>query len=187
MKMPSSRTLVSALLVVGFAALLFRLIPLGGVPPPAEGDGCHDLFAEGVTRVSAIFQINLKVSNDAWPELTDLLEEFAEYHKWSFRNTSRPDNGVVKTLEISACAPNQPLIGINQLRWASNDYAPLPGRGVEIVLYGNVAEPVWQPVAREIVTMLETHWPDDVEFLSGSGHEIERPDFLGDAGAPAQQ
>jgi hypothetical protein len=178
---------VSALLVVGFAALLFRLIPLDGVRAPTEDNGCHDLFADGATRVSPRFQINLKVSNDDWPELTDLLEEFAESHNWSLRNTSRPDNGVVKTLEISACAPNQPLIGINELRWASNDYAPLLGRGVEIALYGNVPEPVWQPVAREIVTMLESRWPNNVKFLSGSGHEIERPEFLVRREEPAQQ
>jgi len=146
------------------------------------------MFPNGATRISAIFQIDLKVSNDEWAEFTALLKAFAESHELSFRDSSRTQPGVLKSLYISLCAPNQPNIEIAEQRWATNDYAaPIPGRGIGIPFYGDVTEAVWHPVAVEFVAMLEARWPDGVRFLNGGGYWIDRPEFLGEPAAPAQQ
>jgi hypothetical protein len=135
-------------------------------------------FANGVTRVSAILRIDVKATNDDWAEFTRLLRAFAESHEWSFENESETRPGVVKTLYLSLCAPNQPIIEVGEQRWASQGWAPLPGRGIMIGFYGDVPETEWHPVANEIVEVLENRW--QVGFIDGGGYEMDRPAFLGE-------
>jgi hypothetical protein len=124
--------------------------------------------------------MDLRVPNDEWAELTKLLKAFADSHALSFRDASLSRPGVVKTLELRLCAPDQPTIEIVEQRWANNEYLPrIPDRGVGIRLYGDVPEVVWQPMAIQIVSMLERRWPNEVRFLNGGGYWIDRPAFLG--------
>jgi hypothetical protein len=132
--------------------------------------------------------MDLRLPNDDWAELTRLLKAFADSHGLSFRNASLSRPGVVKTLEVRLCAPNKPTIQIVEQRWASNDYLPpIPGRGIGIPFYGDVPPAAWQPLAVELVEMLERRWPNEVRFLNGGGYWIDRPEFLGAHAAEALQ
>ncbi len=141
---------------------------------------CHNPFAnaKGATRVSAIFAIDLGIVHDDWPELTRLLEGFAVSHGWSWRNDSEEQPGVLQALHLSLCAPNRLLIGVHETRWPSNNFAGIPGRGLGLAMYGDLAEEVWQPVAAEVVEILESRWPDRVKFTDRGGYVIDRPVFL---------
>jgi hypothetical protein len=132
--------------------------------------------------------IDLKVTNDDWAELTRLLKAFAESHELSFHDGSESRPGVVKTLYLSLCAPNQPNINIAEQRWAHDDYAnTMPGRGIAIAFYGDVTEAGWHPMAVELVKALDARWRNSVRFLDAGGHVIDRPDFLGEPAVPAQE
>lgn len=141
--------------------------------------------ANGAVRISPIFRIDVKATNDDWAEVTGLLHSFAESHEWSFWDQSETRPGVVKTLYLTLCAPNQPRIQIGEQRWASQNWAPLPGRGVTLYFYGDVAETAWHPLAIEIVAMLEKRW--QVGFIDDGGYHIDRPEFLAEHAPPAQQ
>jgi len=160
-------------------------------PSRVDDASCHDLrrqFVNGQTRISAVLLIGLKVTNDDWAELTRLFKAFAESHELSFHNGSESRPGVVETLYLSLCAPNQPNVEIGEQRWAYNGYAsPLPGRGIVIGFYGDMTEAGWHPVAVELVKALDARWPNSVRFLNGGGYVIDRPDFLGEPAVPAQQ
>ena len=177
-----------ALAAVGFASLLLWLIAGRPGSSQAVDTSCHNprnLFAPGVTRISALFSFEVRSSSkDDWPQLTLLLEEFANSRQWSFRNTSRSEPGVVDTVEISICSSDQPVIVVNERHWAARPSSLPPARtNVAIILYGSVAEDVWRPVAVELVDMFESSWPNGLRFLDGGGNEIDPPDFLGKAEA----
>ena len=140
--------------------------------------------ANGAIRISPIFRIDVQATNDDWAEITGLLRGFAESHEWSFWDQSETRPGVVKTLYLTLCAPNRPRIQIGEQRWASQNWAPLPGRGVTLYFYGDVAETVWHPVAIELVEMLEKRW--NVGFIDDRGYQIDRPEFLAEHASPAQ-
>jgi hypothetical protein len=156
-----------------------------------DGASCHDhrrLFVHGATRISAILRIDLKVANDDWAELTRLLKAFAESHELSFHSGSESRPGVVETLYLSLCAPNQPNIDIAEQRWASDDYAnAMPGRGIGIRFYGDVTEADWHPIAVELVKALDARWPNSVRFRDGGGYVIDPPEFLRELAVPAQR
>jgi hypothetical protein len=141
-------------------------------------------FANGVTRVSPIFRVDVKATNDDWAELARLLRDFADSHEWSFKDYSLARPGVVKTLELSLCGANQPRIEVAEQRWASDNWAPGPGRGTVLYFYGDVAETEWHPLAIEVVGMLEKRW--QVGFIDDDGYHVDRPTFLGDYAPPAQ-
>ncbi len=141
--------------------------------------------ANGAIRISPIFRIDVKATNDDWAELTGLLHGFAESHEWSFWEQSETRPGVVKTLYLTLCAPNRPRIEIGEQRWASQNWAPLPGRGVTLYFYGDVAETEWHPLATEIVAMLEKRW--QVGFIDDGGYQIDRPESLAEHAPPAEQ
>jgi hypothetical protein len=171
----------------------------GGEPPPAvrrapsQGEAPDDdvmrcrlqQHANGAVRISPIFRIDVKATNDEWVELTGLLHGFAESHEWSFWDQSETRPGVVKTLYLTLCAPSRPRIEIGEQRWASRDWAPpIAGRGIMLYFYGDVAETAWHPVATELVEMFEKRW--DVGFIDDGGYQIDRPEFLGEHVPPAQ-
>jgi hypothetical protein len=170
----------------GEAPPAVRQAPSQGEAPDDNVMRCRlEQFANGVTRVSAILRIDVKATNDDWAELTRLLHGFAESHRWSFRDQSETRPGIVKTLYLTLCAPDQPRIEVGEQRWASRDWAPpISGRGIMIGFYGDVPETVWHPVAIEIVALLETRWR--VRFLDGGGAEMDRPVFLGESASPGQ-
>jgi hypothetical protein len=161
-----------------------RQAPSQGAAPDENVMNCRlRQFADGVTRVSPVFRADVKATNDDWAELTRLLHAFAESHEWLFKDYSLTKPGVVKTLELSLCAPNQPSIEVAEQRWASQGWAPLSGRGVTLYFYG-AADAAWHPVAIEIVEMLEKRW--QVGFIDDGGYEIDRPQFLGEHASPVQ-
>jgi hypothetical protein len=169
-------SLVVGAFVVG--GVLIGRAPFGG--RTREGDkSCHNPFADGAKRVSAILRLDLKLSNDAWPELTDELVRFGRDLGWSIRNTSQVQPGVAKTWEISLCRSDRLSVFVNELRWATDGYAPAsPGLGIPVNMYGEVPPDAWQPVARDLVHRLEARWPGKVRFKNGDGYEVEPPAFL---------
>jgi hypothetical protein len=153
--------------------------------PDVDEASCHDvrtLFVDGATLVRAKFSTELVATEDDWPEVMRLMETLAEQHDWSFRNTSESRPGVVETLRLSVCAPGQPRISVNEMRWASRDRIdlPIPERAViGFAIHGDVTEAVWQPAAAALVAMLEARWPERVRFRDENSYLTDRrPDFL---------
>lgn len=170
-------------LIVGAFVLGGMLVwrtPLEGARDARRADAtCHNPFVGGVKRVSAILRLDLKVSNDEWPALTDELLRFGQDLGWSTRNTSQVQPGVVKTLEISLCRSDRLSVFVNEQRWARNGYAnSTPSWGVAVNMYGDVPANSWQPVGRELVKRLDLRWPGKVKFKNGDGYEVEPPEFL---------
>lgn len=164
---------------------LVRQAPPQGETSDEKVDCGLQKFANGATRVSPILRIDVKATNDDWAELAGLLHAFAESHEWSFEDQSETRPGIVKTLYLALCAPNQPQVQVAEQRWASRNWAPpIYGRGIMVYFYGDATETVWHPVAIEIIAMLETRWR--VRFLDGGGAEMDRPDFLGEDSSLAQ-
>jgi hypothetical protein len=152
---------------------------------------CHDvrrLFVDGATLVRAKFVVELVATKDDWPEVIRLMETLAQQREWSFRNTSISRPGVVETLELSVCAPSQPIVSVNKQSWAARDSlresigVPLSPRRdtiINFMLHGDVTEAVWQPVAADLVAMLEARWPDRVGFIDENSSPTDhRPDFV---------
>jgi len=171
--------------------LLFGLTTIRGVSQDLGEASCHDLkrlFDDGATRVSSKFTFEFVATPNEWPELVRLMENLAQQRNWSYRNTSNSRPGVVEMLRFSICAPGQPMISVNKQVWANLDRllesagVPLTPERDAIVyfsLHGDVPETVWQPVAADLVAMLEAQGPDRVKFIDeNSAPTDRRPDFL---------
>ena len=179
---------VGALLAVGHS--IYRM----GRPqsPEARPDfveaGCHDLrrlFVDGATRISALFGVEIVADHRDWPEVTEALELFAQERGWSLQDESQMRPGVVETLAINICAPDQPVLVVNEIYWLFRpeviDGVPIPPRSpaIRFVLYGDAPESVWQPVAADMVAMLETRWANRVRFRDENSYLTDRrPAFL---------
>ena len=137
--------ILASLLVAGLISRSDAPRQAGEAPPavrqaPSQGEAPDDdvmrcrlqQHANGAVRISPIFRIDVKATNDDWAEITSLMHGFAESHEWSFWDQSETRPGVVKTLYLTLCAPNRPRIEIGEQRWASQNWAPLPGRGVTL-------------------------------------------------------
>lgn len=145
----------------------------GGRPRVVETDRYR------VVSVSPLFRINLVLEIEDWPKLRKVLQDFATAHGWFFRDQSEERRHVLKRLYITLCAENGLRFRASEQRWASRGYASAsPGYGLPLPLYGDVPDDVWQPVAVEMVQLLESHWPNRVRFRNGDGYIVERPDFL---------
>jgi hypothetical protein len=147
------------------------------VPPIVS---CHDPIPDGSTRVSPKVRIDLDISLEEWPDLIELLKDFAIANDWAFRDSSETRPGVVKTLYLSLCKQNSLAIRVSEQRWATNAFEPfIPGRGTGVRIFGEVPEEVRREVAVKLVGLLEARWPHDVRFLDEDGRVVDRSVYLG--------
>lgn len=189
--MPTSqRGSMKVVIAVGLI-LLIGLATTRGESQETGEASCHDLkrlFVGGATRISSLFTIKFVAPQEIWPKLVLQMENLAQERDWSYRNASNSRPGVVETLEVSICAPGQPIIWINEQGWANRDrlreraglpLTPESDALLNISLYGDLPEAVWQPIAADLVAALEAQWPDGVKFIDeNSAPTDRRPDFL---------
>jgi hypothetical protein len=171
--LPRERRIAVALTAV--AAIASTAI--AAIPSITMDRSCHNMFRDGRRSVPTRLSIDLDIAMDDWPALTAALENFGASHGMLFRNasSSRPQ---VKVLGLSACT-EQVVMDVIDQRWASRNYAPLmAGRGVPVYIYDLADGNAWRPLARELVTALESQWPGKVRFRDGGGRLIPLPSAL---------
>ena len=96
--------------------------------PQAKDPSCHNPF-RNTTRsvVSPKEDIDLAVEEEQWPELTNLLKEFARRHDWSFRDTTVMIPGDVTTIDVSVCAESSLRILVQENHWKTTHAHDHPG------------------------------------------------------------
>ena len=191
--MRKNRTNAFILFFAGVVALAFILSTSRkepAIPGPLSNSSaeaaCHSFrrfFEAGATLVRAKFGTEIVAGQDDWPDVVRLMGDLAEQRGLYFRDASDSKPGV-DTLALSACAPGQPLVWVNEIEWDWSIASELP-RPPEIEpyirfgIYGDVPETIWQPVAADLVAMLEARWPNRVRFRDENSYLTDdRPDFL---------
>ena len=152
-------------------------------PPQSKDTSCHNPFRHGeAERIDPKESIDLAITDDEWPELTGLLEEFARTHDWSFRDSSVVIPGEVTNINVSVCADNSLQILVLDNHWKTTHAHDHPGKFTPIFLYGHVPADQWQPVVRDLVGDLEGKWPGKVRFVDAGGNiRHDRPSYLSEA------
>ena len=180
--MPGRRWFSVRSVVRPFAAVALTVFVAvqANADPPAEDTSCHNPFHNRATNVIAPkLAVEVMISEDDWPELKALLTKFAERHDWSFRDGSVVIPDRVSNISLSACAESSLRILVSLNLWKNTHIYDRPGRGVPVILYGDVSPEQWQPVAREWIKDLETKWPGRVSFVDKDGALTNRrPEYL---------
>ena len=149
-------------------------VAVATIPSVTMDRSCHNMFRDGRRSASPSLHIDLDIAMDDWPALTTLVENFGVSHGMSFRNSSS-SKPAVKVLGLSACTEQGLVIEANEQRWASRNYTPLIAeRGVPISVFDLTDGNQWQPLARELVAVLDSRWPGKVRFIGGDGRSIPR-------------
>jgi hypothetical protein len=170
---PALRQRRIGLLFVG-AAITASAIVLA-LPSINMDRSCHNMLRDGRRSASPKVNIDLDVAIDDWPRLASLLEEFALSRRMSFRNLS-DSQPAVKILGLSVCSQEGLVITADELRWASRNYAPaMDGRGVPVGVFDLKDGAGWQPLARELVAVLDSEWQGKVRFRGRDGRLMPRP------------
>lgn len=183
------RALKVGSVVIGVAlvlSLLIRKVPTKDAQSDLSDAACHDLrqlFPEGSSLARALFGTGILAGQDDWPAVVGLLKDLAERRGLEFRNASISRPGV-ETLQISACASGQPVVLVNEIEWDFGDNKDLRTRPrgepiIDFAIYGDVPGDIWQPVATDLVAMLDARWPGGVRFRDEEGRlTSDRPSFL---------
>ena len=191
--MRKNRTNAFILFFAGVVALAFILSTSRkepAIPGPLSNSSaeaaCHSFrrfFEAGATLVRAKFGTEIVAGQDDWPDVVRLMADLAEQRDLYFRDVSDSKPGV-DTLALTVCAPDQPLVLVNEIEWDLSNASDLP-RPPEVEpyirfgIYGDVPETIWQPVAADLVAMLEARWPNRVRFRDENSYLTDdRPDFL---------
>lgn len=183
-------------MVAVFAVVILLIVRLGTVSDgPLEraeryrtevAGTCHSLdrfFVGDVTRISALFGVEIVTGQEDWPDVARLMEDLAERHGMSFLDSSISRPGV-ETLSLSVCAPGQPVILVNEIEWdfgSADDRRTLSQAEpyISFAIYGDMAETVWQPVASDLFAMLRARWPSQIRFRDQNSRVTSRrPAFL---------
>jgi hypothetical protein len=171
------KTLLSGLLAVAVANSFSQPRPQ---EPSTIDTSCHNPFRDRTkSAVSPKEDIDLGVEEEQWPDLTNLLIEFARQHGWSLRDTSLTIPDRLTNINVSLCAESSLRILVLENHWKTTHAHDHPGRFTPVTLYGDVAPEVWQPIARDLVRDLEAKWPGKVRFVDRDGKiRNDRPSYL---------
>jgi hypothetical protein len=154
------------------AAAVTTSVAVAALPSITKDRSCHNMFRDGRGSVVPKVRIDLDIAMDDWPRLTNLLEQFGASHNMSFRS-SNEGNPAVKVLGLSACTEEGLVITADEQRWASRNYAsPIEARGVPIGVFDLNDGTGWQPLARQLVAVLDSEWRGKVRFRDGNGRLV---------------
>lgn len=174
---PAPRQRVTNLLLSG--AAFAASVAIFALPVITKDRSCHNMFRDGRKSVSSQLNIDLAIAPSDWPRLAQLLEDFGTKHGMSYRNRSEERPGTVRILGLSACSEEGLVITVNEQLWNTQISTVLRGeRGVGIGVYDLKDDKGWQPLARDLVTTLESEWHDKVRFRDGVGRFIPLPAVL---------
>ena len=162
------------------AAVLLSGVVLA-VPSLMTDNSCHNLTRNGRSSVAPEVSMNLAIGTADWPKLASVFERFGAVHGMSFRNDSRQSK-TVSVLALSLCTESGLNILALEQRWAVYDFEPAAdGMDMRIGIYVLQNETEWRPLARRLVSELESAWPGGVEFKAASGKRIAKPAVLTEA------
>jgi hypothetical protein len=142
---------------------------------------CHNPFRNRRAAVLAPREdIDLAIEEEEWPELKNLLRQFAKTREWSFRDSSMVDPGVVNAIAVSVCAETPWMkILVSENHWKTTNAHDHPGRFTPVILYSDGSTEQWQRVARELVMELDSKWPGRVRFVDAEGNiRMPQPKYL---------
>ena len=151
---------------------------VAALPSITKDRSCHNLFRDGRSSARPKVQIDLDIATDDWPSLAALLGQFAASRGMSFRDASE-NRSAVKILGLSACNENGLVITADELLFASRNYAPpVAGGGTPVSVFDLNDGVGWQPLAQDLVAMLDAQWRGKVRFRDGSSRFISSTDAL---------
>ena len=163
--------------LTGLAVL--ALAGIAAIPSMTKDRNCHNMFRDGRTTATTKVNIELDVSLDAWPAMTDLLRKFGVAHKMAFRDTSRSQPGVVEAMDISLCTEDGLNILALDQRWASRHYEPLiAGGGMNVGVYDLGSGSGWTPITHDLIAAFKAQWPGKVHFRDRGGHGMTEAEAL---------
>ncbi len=125
---------------------------------------CHNMFRDGRRSASPKASIDLDIVSGDRSKLAALLDQFAISHGLSLRNSSesRPE---VAILSFSACTEQGVVINVHEQNWTAPAYAaPRGDRGVAIGFFDLHDGAGWQPLATELVAVLDAQWQGKVRI-----------------------
>src|SRR5262249_32440264 len=171
---------------IGLAAVaMIASATVFALPSITMDRSCHSMFRDGRSSVRPKVNIDLDIAMDDWIALTNLFQDFAVSHDMSFRN-SNDSKPAVKILGLSACTEQGRVITADEQRWAPRNYAPaIAGWGVPVSVFDLNDGNAWQPLARDLVAVLDLRWPGKVRFCGGDGRIVPKPPELAALAAPS--
>lgn len=140
---------------------------------------CHNLFRDGGNSSAPVLGINLDAGNSDWPALKIVLQELAEKHRLSLRDSSAEPTDVMLSLHLSVCSDDGINIEVSELRFAHHNFQNIMrGRGIGVFTHAVRPQADWRAIARDLIGRLEQRWPGRVQFHDRNDRLTDRPNDL---------
>lgn len=157
-----------------FSATVMALsILVIALPFVTEDRSCHNMFRDGRDNIAPVLRVDLQIPNRQWPDLVDLLKEFAANQGLSFRDSGQDRSVPTSYGYVSLC--NETGLTINALEIGKFHIA---SRGQSVLFYKVQEAAEWKELAHRLIVVLNKQWPEKVGFRDELGRSIPSSEAL---------
>jgi hypothetical protein len=149
---------------------------------PAAAETCFDrLGGPGPNSNTPRLDTILDIPLDQWPAVATEMKAFAAAHGWQVEDGPGRTDPTFFWLDM--CDSGTTFVRASNRNSAEGGI----GFGIIHMKYDGPEREGWQPLYRDLHRRLETRWPGRLSYIGGEFMQpMPRPDWLGDAPAPAQ-
>ena len=162
--------------VVSAAALLTCGVFI--LPVVVRDRSCHNLFRDGRTSVAPQVYANLKVPAEDWRTLEQTLADFGNAHALSIRGDEQVRNGRSTWRTVDLCNEAGISINVYDEPWLARVHSPRADNGMTLSIYSLKPDTDWKPLARDVLSEIETIWPRRTTFRGPSGQILSFEDAM---------
>jgi hypothetical protein len=158
---PGSRSMISAAVVLTCAVFL--------LPSIVRDSSCHNLFRDGRTSIRPQISADISLAAKDWPTLTQIFVDFGAIHSLSFRGDEQIRRGTLMWRDLNLCGEAGVNIDAVDRPWLAQINSPLADRGIQFSVYELKPGSDWQPLARDLISRIDTTWPEKTTFRGPDG------------------
>lgn len=158
--------------IIGSLVAVTAFITILTLPTLTRDRSCHNPARGGETSISPVLSIDVKMTHDEWPQMTDFFIQFSEEHDLELKNSNLFEPGVQKVLYLSMCHDSGFKFGVFDRKWESQflkNRDPIDDV-VIIFIYEFGEETDLKAIVQDFVTGVEERWPNKVSIRSGQDY-----------------
>lgn len=148
------------------------------LPVIVRDRSCHNVFRDGRTSVGPQVYADLKVPAEDWQTLKQMFEHFGDAQALSVRSDEQLRDGRPTWRELDLCNDVGVSINVYDEPWLTRMHSPRADQGMRLSIFSLRPGPDWKPLARDLLSEIETTWPQKTTFRGPSGQILSFEDAM---------
>ena len=148
--------------------VLVTSVTISMLPTINRDRSCHNPLRSGGSSISPVLSLDISITDDEWPKMTDFFIQFSQEYDLEFKDSSDFKPDVYMTLYLSICHDSGFNFSTAEQRWARKKFRnSIPDPSVRISVFEFGDDTNLKSIAQHFIIDAKERWPNKVSIQYG--------------------